>query len=729
MQSDREHAERLTNLDALGKELLAELDRGRLLRLVTDRASALFQAAGAIYVVRDDGLEADIWTGYAPARLPMGAGVVGASIAERRGLVVNNYPAWPRALPDAVARGVHSVMAHPLVVGGELFGAISMNRLDPAAPPFTPADLDTLGLFATAAALALRNAILYERSEQRRREAEDLAWLARLLTTGRPDIADFARHVVQRLYGLLPARSVAMWILEPDGYFRQLATTGLLADIGPDFEMPSWVGFGARIIREPRAVWTPDLLADPDARHIEPYRKRIEAVGGSALLTVPLRHSDQVIGLLHVGRAAGSRFSSAEVDLVQAFADQAAIALEHIRLYEASERRRREAETLAEIAHSLNATLDVDAILQTVVERARELCGADMARIALREADSGHMTFRYWVNARFDGYDRLTVQPGQGLGGLVMQKGEPFRTDDWRRDPRLSKETLHVVEAEGVIAMMATPIRIDGRVEGLLYVDNRRPQPFTAADETSLERLAAHAAVALRNARLFAEIQAAGDRLQALSARLLGVQEAERRHIARELHDEVGQTLTAVKISLRRLAADRGSAPIVADSIAMVDRLLGAVRTLSLDLRPPMLDDLGLPQALEWFVRSQTDRAGLAARVSIDVGDEAITDDTAITCFRVAQEALTNVLRHAQAQTVLVELRAADGGLGLVVRDDGVGFDMGAARRRRRHGMGLGIVGMQERAELIGGRVEIASAAGAGTTVRAWFPAPKTAGT
>jgi signal transduction histidine kinase len=217
--------------------------------------------------------------------------------------------------------------------------------------------------------------------------------------------------------------------------------------------------------------------------------------------------------------------------------------------------------------------------------------------------------------------------------------------------------------------------------------------------------------------------QHAEETLQVLSRQLLEAQENERRHIARELHDEIGQALTAVKINLQ--AAQRTPAALDAyleDSTSIVDRTLQQVRTLSLDLRPALLDDLGLGAALRWYVDRQAQRAGFTVQFVIDPLEPRPRPELETACFRVAQEALTNVLRHAQAQHVRVELRQSGTELHLLIRDDGTGFDVHAAQQRAEQGASLGLLGMQERVWLVGGQIEIASAAAQGTEIRVRFP-------
>ena len=215
------------------------------------------------------------------------------------------------------------------------------------------------------------------------------------------------------------------------------------------------------------------------------------------------------------------------------------------------------------------------------------------------------------------------------------------------------------------------------------------------------------------------------EQLLALSRRLLEAQEAERRKIARELHDEFGQLLTAVKLNLetvqRRQRATR-KGPL-AEALSLVNRALDQVRRLSLELWPTILDELGLPSALRWLGDRQARWSGFTVRVDIDpVGRLPPSVETA--CFRLVQEALTNAARHAQAQNVQIRLRAGPHSVEVLVHDDGTGFDVAAARERAAAGASLGLLGMQERVSLAGGQLEIESGEGRGTTVRAHLPIP-----
>jgi signal transduction histidine kinase len=210
--------------------------------------------------------------------------------------------------------------------------------------------------------------------------------------------------------------------------------------------------------------------------------------------------------------------------------------------------------------------------------------------------------------------------------------------------------------------------------------------------------------------------------LRALSRRLLEVQEEERARLARDLHDDVGQALTALKIQLESLRLVIGEpsqrervAYRVEECVDTIQSTLERVRQLSLSLRPPQLDDLGLAAALRSHLDRQARVAGLASHFDAGDAPHELSPDTETACFRVAQEAITNVLRHARARNLWVRLYDAAGRLALSVRDDGAGFDVRTVR-------GLGLAGMEERTALVGGSLELRAAPGQGTVVLATFP-------
>ena len=234
----------------------------------------------------------------------------------------------------------------------------------------------------------------------------------------------------------------------------------------------------------------------------------------------------------------------------------------------------------------------------------------------------------------------------------------------------------------------------------------------------------AHEALEIRVQERTAELSAANHSLRILSSQLMQVQEEERSRLARDLHDEVGQLLTALKIDLQDIqhgeVRDVRFSPLT-DSLDLVDRLLTQVRTLALDLRPSLLDDLGLVPALRWYANRQATRNGWTLSLSVEGMAVRVPVPIEVACFRITQEALTNIAKYARAKTIDLTLRRQDEKVTLIIQDDGVGFDVPSARRRALGGGSIGLLGMEERVRLADGSLVISSVPGEGTRLELCF--------
>ncbi|HEX4638863.1 MAG TPA: PAS domain-containing protein [Chthoniobacterales bacterium] len=219
-------------------------------------------------------------------------------------------------------------------------------------------------------------------------------------------------------------------------------------------------------------------------------------------------------------------------------------------------------------------------------------------------------------------------------------------------------------------------------------------------------------------------LEEANRRLRILSRRRVQVQEEERRRLARELHDQIGQLLTAAKINLQSgqsLSKDSALNSKLGDTVGILESVLQQVRKISFALRPPVLDDLGLAPALRWMLSEAAKSAGLSAEFTADPRLHHLEAETQTACFRVAVEAVTNAIRHARAHKIVVELCNVDHVIELRVRDDGGGFDVAKVEREAERDR-LGLSGMRERIFAVGGKLEIKSAPDKGTEILAQFP-------
>ncbi len=283
---------------------------------------------------------------------------------------------------------------------------------------------------------------------------------------------------------------------------------------------------------------------------------------------------------------------------------------------------------------------------------------------------------------------------------------EVERTGHWEGEMNLRRKDGSVFPAQVVVALLRDK---QGKPCGYVGVAN----DITERKHAEAER-----------DRLHREVAANQQLLAVLSRRLIEAQEQERRHLARELHDQLGQVLTSIRLNLEALRprVDAAGMPRLEESMQVVDQAIEQVRGLSFDLRPAALDLLGLEAALRAFVNRLAARAGLALEFASNLGGHRLPATLETVCFRVVQEAFTNVLRHAHATRCWINLVLRDGEVQITVGDDGRGFDVGDARRRALAGESLGLLSLQERVQLFGGQIAIDAAPGRGTTIRVRFP-------
>lgn len=346
-------------------------------------------------------------------------------------------------------------------------------------------------------------------------------------------------------------------------------------------------------------------------------------------------------------------------------------------------------------------------LLETVLGQAAEAIVACDAR--------GRMLFVNAAARRLAGLD----PNGAALDMTLSAWGEA-RDAEGHPIPADALPVAKALRGESIVGREMRMVRADGSAYDVLS----SATPLTGNEGGIIGAVATFTDITPRKTHE-AAMQLMTHRLRLLSMKLLETQEAERRHIARELHDEIGQSLTALKFSLQathRLSDDRSLSHACQNMIGQVDTLLDQVRNLSLDLRPALLDDLGLTAALRWYIDRQSKRAGLPIHFHDGTRDASIPQAVATVCFRIAQEALTNAVRHAQAGKIAVTLRLHQRELELEVADNGQGFEVEAMRRRAVQGASFGLLGMRERADLLGGSLWIDSHPGRGTTVRARLP-------
>jgi GAF domain-containing protein len=508
---------RMQALVELGRLLTQSLDPEAVARRIVENTCRLLRAQNAMLLRLDErtGDLVSIAVGgdagpVPPAGFvfPYGMGLPALALRERTAVTTPDLLADPRVVlsPDLRGRieraGYRAALAVPLLVRDRVIGALAVGgRPDHV---FDAEEVSLAQAFATEAAVAIDNAQLYAETTRRGREATELATLTGHLTESLR-VDEISERIIAALLRIFRVRSANIRRLAPDGSLEVLARGGHGGSVSErGTALPSGLGISGRVLATGRSFATPDVLDEREIALPRDLQASMRSSGDRAYLAVPMRAKGVVIGTVLLNDQVGRVFTAADAALLQTIADQCALALENARLYEETDRRRREAEVIADVARGLNEALDLDTVLQRVTEASRDLCHADVAMIALREPGSATMTVRHVIGARVRQVNMTLVEPGKGAGGLVITTGQPFRTHDYGADARISDDYKAQIQAEGVVSQLIVPMLSAGRVEGLLYVENRTPRPFNDRDEAILLQLADHATVAVTNARLYA---------------------------------------------------------------------------------------------------------------------------------------------------------------------------------------------------------------------------------
>ena len=506
---------------------------------------------------------------------------------------------------------------------------------------------------------------------------------------------------------LTGATYAALGVIDPSGLqLESFVTTGIddktHRAIG---DLPRGRGILGALIDEATSLRLHDLSDDPRSVGFPPNHPPMHTFLGVPILLRGVAYGNFYL----TEKAGGDDFNEEDEEIVSLLAAQAAVAIENARLYEASTRWSKQLESLNEVGNALATETDLDRLLDLVARRLRELLDARLVTVLL---PAGAEELRFVAVAGEGGSDLIgqTMPRLASKSGRVIERGRSERVDSVLDDPEVDHE---VMRRFGARTGLWVPLITRGRTIGLLAAhDKLMPDArFTDNDLRLAETFASRASVAVDLSQRMAR-----DAFR----RVVEAQELERRRLARELHDETGQALTSILLGLKSLedalGADEAHAA-VADLRELVVATLQDVRRLAVELRPKVLDDFGLVPALERLAESFADQTEIDVRFETALGDERLAPEVETALYRIVQESLTNVVKHAQATVVSIVLARKGGAVALVIEDDGRGFDAGDTREG-----GFGLEGMRERIGLLEGRLQVESRAGAGTTIVAEVP-------
>jgi signal transduction histidine kinase len=517
------------------------------------------------------------------------------------------------------------------------------------------------------------------------------------------------QKLVETAAALTGAQYAALGVIdETGGELERFVTTGIddaqHAAIG---NLPRGRGILGVLIRDATALRLDKLGDDPRAVGFPANHPPM-----ATFLGVPVMLRGIAYGNLYLTeKAGGAPFTNEDEEIVELLAAQAAVAIENARLYQSAKRWSRQLESLHEVMRSLVEELELDTLLELVCARLRELIGARLALVALPVTAGGDLRIAAvdaedGAGATLAGY---YLSRAHSKSGRVLERRLSARVDSVLEDPEVDQEEARRI---GARTGLYVPLVVRGQSIGVIAVhDKLGPDArFSEEDLRLAEIFGARAAVAVSLSE-----RVARDMLR----RVVEAQEIERRRLARELHDETGQALTSILLGVKAIRASATPAEAEraeADVRAQIVQALQDVRALAVELRPSALDDFGLVAALERLAETFQSRSGLETVVQANV-EGRLPAELETVLYRVVQEALTNILKHAGAEHVSIVVRTRDGVVAATIDDDGRGF----AQDDVREGA-LGLLGMRERLALVGGTLEVESSRESGTTIAAEVP-------
>jgi len=517
------------------------------------------------------------------------------------------------------------------------------------------------------------------------------------------------QRLVETAAELTGARYAALGVIDRAGQsLERFFTAGIDEETRSAIgDVPSGRGILGVLIREARPLRLRDIAEDPRSvgfpRNHPPMR---------SFLGVPIVLRGVAYGNLYLTeKAEGAEFSAADEELTQLLAAQAAVAIENARLYESSTRWLRQLESLNEIGNALASEVELGPLLDLVARRMQELVEGRIVLIALPDGEGGLA-----VAAAAGGEDLvgMRLEAGSTKMGRILERGSSERVDAVVDDPEIDQRLAREL---GITSAIYLPLAVRGKPLGVVAVHDRLggSAHFDEDDVRLAETLVARAAIAVDLSE-----RVSRDALR----RVVDAQELERARLARELHDETGQALTSILLGLKHLddvIETDDAREATAALRELVVTTLQDVRRLAVELRPSALDDFGLVPAIERLAGTLAEQSELVVDLEARLGEQRLPAEAETALYRIVQEALTNVVKHASARRVSITLVRKEGFAVVVVEDDGLGFDP----RTTRTGS-LGFVGMRERVELVGGRLTVESAPGAGTTIAAEVPVTRT---
>ncbi len=377
------------------------------------------------------------------------------------------------------------------------------------------------------------------------------------------------------------------------------------------------------------------------------------------------------------------------------------------------------------IANVMSQSLDLDTVLSGALDKTLEIMQRSTGGILLLDEEKQMLCYRVHRGLSKKYVEGMCLGLGEGIAGRVAQTGEAILVEDVSADSRAAR--LDLIAAEGIRAFASVPLLSKGKVLGVINIASHEVGRLSPEDVQLLDSIAAQIAIAIENARLHQEVRRKEEIRGELLRDMFSIQEEERRRIARELHDETSQYLASLAASLEAAtgmlpASEDKAKAMLRKAQALSINILDEIHKLIYELRPTLLDDLGLVVAIRWLLDNILGTAGIRVDSKTRGRERRVPPELEATLFRVIQEAVSNIAKHAHAKKATVSLHFKKSAIRVRVRDDGSGFDVEEAISSKDRPRGLGLLGMKERVELMNGTMSIHSFSGGGTEIDIEIP-------
>jgi signal transduction histidine kinase len=664
---------------------------------------------------------------FGPPRFKKGQGVVGAVGASGEAIVISNVetdPSYVQLSSSKTARFVQRkfLAGFPIKYKDSTLGVIMCIGKD--ARELTGHEIQLINSMSSQIAIAIHNARLYAEVEK---QSKELSALFDVTATASQSLQmeRILQEVIRKITEIFGFDAMRVCLFDEQ---KETLHARATYETRPGFEavlrsFNKGQGITGTVGASGEAIIIGNVETDSRYEQLSDTKTALKAQH-KFLAGFPIKYNDETLGVITcVGRQA-RELPADEIQLITSMSNQIAVAIHNARLYAEIEKKTLELSALFDVTAAASQSLETDHILREVTQRITEIFSFDATRVFLLDDAKEELQAKATYETHPDFAPGTThLKRDRGILGTVVATGEAMIISDTSTDPRYLELTVTKRALKTQQKFLASfPIKYKGEVLGAITCVGRQPRQLADHEVQLINSMSSQIAVALENSRYYEQTRKQAMQLRNYAVRLESVRELERTRISREIHDELGQALTALKLEVSLLRTKlRGDSDLkqrIGEISEMLDGTIQTVRKIATQLRPDVLDKLGLIPAIEWHLQEFRKRTGIKSDFASRPSELHLTEPQSTAFFRILQEALTNVARHARASRVRIRLVHRDGQTYLLVEDNGIGIDA----EKITDPDSLGLLGMQERARALGGRVIVRRNRRNGTLVTACIP-------